>query len=242
MVIYRNPSVRFLKFRNPKRVIGYLEDITEKVGEFEDSKGKTVELMLTHEGLAVELNPDIGVIQKAIRGMLIRDEKRVLNTSPPTIVNDPYRFYYYGLETTRGNFVLICAKKPVSLDLFRRLRAGGFDVRNVHLGRDVQDRLCNHNDMFYYASAIDDEVEQRAGRIRVRSPSTDVPLKGVRIDRLINGRGRSRDRGITWRESSGHPKISFWISQAGVLSVKNPELDEGYLLLLINRIIEALWQ
>lgn len=242
MVIYRNPSVRFLTIRNPRRVTSYLEGITEKIGEFEDFNGKIVELLLTHEGLAVELNPDIGVIHKAIRGLLIRDEKRVLNTSPPMIVNDPYRFYYYGLETTRGNFVLICAKKPVSLDLYRRLRAAGFDMRNVNLGRDVQNRLCNHNDMFYYATAIDDEVEQRAGRIRVRSPSTGVPLEGVRIDRIINGRGRSRDRGITWRESSGHPKISFWISQAGVLSVKSPELDEGYLLLLINRIIEALRQ
>lgn len=241
MVTLNNPSVEFCRIKDPVKVVRFLEKVNQKIGYFEDSKGEIVDLRLETEGDAKEWNPGVGrFIQTAHRGFLVKEERESIQTRPPRIQKTYYPMRYYGIESTRGNFILLVGKKKASQILFRVLRSNKHDVRRVNLGRTIQDKLCQRKDMFYYASSVDDEVEERAGKLKVYSSSTDTPLKGVKIDAIINGRGRNRDQGITWRESNVRPKIVFWINREGRLSIKRMEISEPFFLELMDIILGVL--
>jgi len=235
-----NPGVTFCRTQNPVRVVRFLESVHEKIGSFQGLKGKQVDLWLTSEGEAAEFDPSVGSIMKVHRGSVVQEEKEFIRTRPPMLDKTFYPFSYYGIESTKGNFLLVCGKAVASTLLLRILKKNSYEVTMVNLGRSVQDKLCSRRDMFYYATSVDDEVEARTGKLRVTSRSTDTPLKGAKIDALIDKRGRNRDQGITWRETSVRPKIVFWINRLGRLHIKRMDLEESFFLELVDIITGVL--
>lgn len=237
MAIHHNPSIEFYRTQNVRTIIRSLEKLKRKVSEFQDSDSNTESLWLTSEGEVEEFNPQIGTIYKIHRGSLIQETKETLRSRIPRVYKGYYQFWYYGIESTKGNFLLIFGRRDASRLLYRILKSMNHNLARIGLGRSVQDRLCTRSDMFYFSSSIDDEMEELTGKLKVSSRSTDTPLKGAKIEKLIDRRGRKRDQGITWRETSVRPKIVFWINNAGRLYVKKIDVDEAFMLELVDIVI-----